>query len=174
MKAVPLCTLRAVCCNHFRETSLGQFRDVKHFQGEIYVTASTNHKVLVFSATNGELLRSLGDSGMVWCNGVAIAPDGDVLVTEGDPEHRISVWSPTGKRICVWGGNKEMFDYPFHLVILPDGQVAVVCSAMRTLSNGTFKYVSDTKKNFFGGESRGSVACSRWETLGSVEAKSKL
>ena len=108
----------------------GEFRDVKYFDknDELYVTASTKNRVLVFSASKGKFIRSFG-MGMEWCNGLAIIPDGYVLVAEGSPGHRISVWSPTGGLVHRWSG----LQHPYHLTIMPDGRVAVVDSTNKRI-----------------------------------------
>ena len=120
-------------------TLSGEFRDVKCKNNELYVTASEQGQVLVFSATTGELIRSFGrdkeedeERDDVFYNGLALTPDGHVLVSEGAPTHCVSVWSQAGERLHHWGGDK-FFEYPYHLTIMPNGQVVVINSSVDNL-----------------------------------------
>ena len=105
------------------KSGIGTFRDVKYHSGQLYVTASTRHKVLVFSTDDGTFIREFGE-GMEWCNGICIAPDGHVLVTEADPLHCVSIWSPSGEFVQRIG--TKTFDHPYHLTILPNNRLVVV------------------------------------------------
>ena len=78
---------------------------------------------------------------MKWCNGLVVTQDGHVLVSEGEPAHCVSIWSPEGKRIRRWG-DKQIFDYPMHLTIMPNGQIAVVNCAMNNIDNGSMRIFS--------------------------------
>ena len=51
------------------------FNDVKVFNDELYVTASSDHIVLV-SATTGTPIRYFGDDELKWCNGLVVTQDG--------------------------------------------------------------------------------------------------
>ena len=118
-------------------------RDVKYYNKELYVTICMNiisGKVLVFSASDGSFVRFFCEN-IGWCNGLAIATDGHIILSEADPLHRISVWSPTGTRMRDWGNNK-IFDYPFHLTILPNGQIVVTNTGGLKKSGGRINIIS--------------------------------
>ncbi len=108
-------------------TCRSYFSDIKYHQHELYVTATDLDKVLVFSAVDGKFIREFGMGVMKACNGLAITDEGFVLVTEKNPGYCMSLWSPSGERVGVWG-NKSVLPSPYHLTIMPNGKIAVITS----------------------------------------------
>ena len=85
-------------------------------QGNVWTADVRNHVVRKFSST-GEILMTIGEQGkegnppslLSAPTGVAVAPNGDIFMTEGHdsrpdaPVARVSKWAPDGKFIKAWG-----------------------------------------------------------------------
>jgi len=99
--------------------------------GRVYVADKGNQRVQVFSA-DGEFERAFAvkDSGKaVDPVDVAASADGKRLYISGNNNHKIMMYSPTGKPLGNWGGegvNKGEFRYPATIATTNNGRVYVV------------------------------------------------
>jgi DNA-binding beta-propeller fold protein YncE len=78
----------------------------------VFVTDATDHAVYKFSSS-GELLLTLGTPGQPGTNegepfnkptDIAVASNGDILVSDGYGNHHVHRYNATGEHICTWGG----------------------------------------------------------------------
>ena len=110
-------------------------------EGNVWTTDEGNHVVRKFTPT-GELLMSIGEQGkagdspnhLTSPTGVAVAPDGNIFVTEGHdnsptaPVARVSKWTADGKFIKTWGSTGPapgQFSTPHTIAFDSQGRVFV-------------------------------------------------
>lgn len=81
----------------------------------VFVTDATNHAIYKFSST-GELLLTLGTPGQPGTNkgdpfnrptDIAIASNGDIIVSDGYLNHHVHRYTATGEHVCTWGGEGD-------------------------------------------------------------------
>ena len=81
----------------------------------VFVTDATNHAIYKFSPT-GELLLTLGTPGQPGTNkgdpfnrptDIAIASNGDIIVSDGYVNHHVHRYTATGEHVCSWGGEGD-------------------------------------------------------------------
>ena len=81
----------------------------------VLVTDATDHAIYKFSPT-GELLLTLGTPGQPGTNkgdpfnrptDIAIASNGDIIVSDGYVNHHVHRYTATGEHVCSWGGEGD-------------------------------------------------------------------
>lgn len=132
----------------------GQFTERTHGitmgpDGMVYTVDDGNHTVRKFTS-NGQLLMTLGTPGVPSDSGikpgewvdkithgappfnrptdVAIAPNGDIYVSDGYGNSRVHRFSPDGQLIQSWGEpgtGPGQFNLPHGIWVTPDGRVFV-------------------------------------------------
>jgi streptogramin lyase len=110
-------------------------------EGNVWTADEGNNVVRKFTST-GELLMTIGEVGKAGDppshfsspTGVAIAPNGNIFVTEGHdnsptaPVARVSKWAPDGKFIKTWGTTGSapgQFSSPHTIAFDSEGRVFV-------------------------------------------------
>jgi DNA-binding beta-propeller fold protein YncE len=104
-------------------------------QGHIYVADDQNSRVEKFT-TAGAFIRSIGPAPgtevrvdrMLFPEGIAVAPNGNLYVVEGSNRARISVWTPAGRFVTAFadfGSSDGQIDNPGQLAIDGSGAVYV-------------------------------------------------
>lgn len=104
-------------------------------QGFVWITDLKRHQVLKFTL-DGRLLLTIGTRGEAGeeldrfdkPTDVAIAPSGDIFVSDGYGNYRVMKFSPTGEFIKTWGSrgqNPCEFDTPHALALDPGGKLYV-------------------------------------------------
>lgn len=82
-------------------------------EDNVFVTDATDHAIYKFSPA-GQLLMTLGTPGKAGGRAgdpfdrptdMAIASNGDILVSDGYGNHHVHRYSATGEHICTWGGS---------------------------------------------------------------------
>jgi len=124
-------------------TGNGQFNDPKGIavatNGDVYVVDAENERVQEFSS-EGKYIRQWGSVGSgngqfgvksVWGwegpDGIAVAPNGDVYVTD-EGNHRVEEFTSTGGYITQWGSfghENGQFSYPHGIAVASNGDVYV-------------------------------------------------
>ena len=104
-------------------------------QGHVYVADDQNSRVVKFT-TSGAFIRSIGAAPgtevrvdrMLFPEGIAVAPNGNLYVVEGSNRARISVWTPAGRFVTAFadfGSSDGQIDNPGQLAIDGSGAVYV-------------------------------------------------
>ena len=104
-------------------------------QDNVWVTDNTTHQVFKFSH-DGELLMTLGAKGVPGLDGnhfnkptdVAVAADGEIFVSDGYGNSRISKFSSKGKFLLDWGHKGDAsgeFHTPHGITLDSEGRVYV-------------------------------------------------
>ncbi len=108
---------------------------IRRYGRYLYVTDIGNHQVHKMDLT-GRVLLSLGERGVSGCDethfnqptDVAVAPNGDIYVTDGYGNSRIVCFDATGRFKFAWGtrgdGPGEFF-HPHNIVIGPEQRIYV-------------------------------------------------
>jgi tripartite motif-containing protein 71 len=120
--------------------------------GNVYVGEEYNHRVQYFTATGSFLgkwkasaeLEAWLYAGYYYPEGVAVAPNGNVYITDSRKE-RVLYFTPTGSFLGEWGswgdGDGEFFD-PCGIAVAPNGDVYVADSyndrIQRFTASGSF------------------------------------
>jgi len=95
----------------------------------VVVSDSDGNLVSVFSST-GEHLFNIdqegdGEGQLSGPQGVAVDEDGSILVCD-QTNNRVQVFNKDGKFVSMLGGGNVEFSYPWDVIVLSDGGVAVV------------------------------------------------
>jgi sugar lactone lactonase YvrE len=116
--------------------------------GHLYCVDTADHTIRKFTL-EGELVQTLGRSGQSSDTGyttdyrtiqrggppfnlptkLAVAPNGDLFVTDGYGNARVHHFSPDGSVIRSWGEPGDgpgQFNVPHALTVLPDGRLLVI------------------------------------------------
>ena len=103
--------------------------------GYLYATDIGNHQVFKMTP-DGEVVMTLGEKGVPGCDethfnkptDVAVAPDGDIYVTDGYGNRRVACFGPDGRFKFAWGkegSGPGEFKNPHNIVIGSDNRVYV-------------------------------------------------
>ena len=107
----------------FGTERLGRPMNLAIVDGKLYVPDYFEDVIYVFTL-GGELLRAIeADDGLNSPGGVAVRPDGSLLVADTYAQ-RIVHLTPDGKVLASWGGtgiDAGDFNYPTDVAIAPDG-----------------------------------------------------
>lgn len=100
----------------------------------IFIVDRNAHQVLIFD-TSGRMIGSLGQrhrprfgEPFNHPTDAAVAPNGDIYVSDGYGNTRVHWFSPDGRLIRSWGGRGSgpgQFTTPHGIWVLPDGRVLV-------------------------------------------------
>ena len=101
----------------------------------LYIADCGDHTVRICT-TEGEVLQTLGTPGAVGTPGkpfnmptrAAVAPSGDIYVSDGYGQHRVHRFSPDGALVQSWGTvgtAPEQFTLPHNVFIDREGRVLV-------------------------------------------------
>ena len=96
-------------------------KDVTVSDGVVFVADSLNKRIVRLNAGNGDPLGAFGPPQVHRVEGVAVAPNGNVWVTDTS-WNRLLEYSPTGVFLQQFGGTGSAhgkFNEPAHLEILP-------------------------------------------------------
>lgn len=132
--------------------------------GYLYATDIGNHQVFKMTA-DGEVVMTLGEKGVPGCDethfnkptDVAVAPDGDIYVTDGYGNRRVACFGPDGRFKFAWGkegGGPGEFKNPHNIVIGSDNRVYVADRDNRRLQifdrKGVCSKSAPTRDRLFG------------------------
>ena len=108
--------------------------------GYLYATDIGNHQVFKMTP-DGEVVMTLGEKGVPGCDethfnkptDVAVAPDGDIYVTDGYGNRRVACFGPDGRFKFAWGkegSGPGEFKNPHNIVIGSDNRFLIPASAL--------------------------------------------
>lgn len=104
--------------------STGGFRrpkDVTVFGGAVYVADTLNQRIVRLGVAGGGFIDDFGQANLHRAEGVAVAPNGDVWVSDTS-FHRLVEFSGSGALLQKFGGPGSAhgrFNLPAHLEVLP-------------------------------------------------------
>ena len=135
-------------------------------QDNVWITDTLRHQVLKFSH-DGELLMSLGEKGVAGLDAahfdqptdVAIAPNGDVYVSDGYGNSRVVQFDRSGRFIRTWGepgSAAGQFNLPHGITLDDEGHVYVADRSNQRVQvfDSQGKYIAQWGEDVFGPGSR--------------------